>query len=431
MFRHPALGLSRREWLKLSAAGVAGSSLSGWLPLLARGAAAQGARPKACVLLWMDGGPSHVDTFDPKPDASAEIRGDLKAIPTSVSGIQISEKFPRLAQQMQHMALLRGMSTEEGDHGRARVYMHTGYKPGLGGVSYPGLGSMASAALGNPDAPLPNFVVTGLPLNKYTFFTDPGYLGPRHEPLALADPSKGLENLQPLTPADDFNDRVAVLQQLEQAFARNYKVGPAEAHRTTLDRAVQLIRSDKGKAFDLALEPAEAQAAYGENSIGRGCLLARRLIEAGVSFVEIYSSNWDTHEKRTAEAARELMPQVDQGMSALIGDLQTRGLLDSTLVIWMGEFGRTPRINNNGGRDHWSRSWSTVLAGAGIKGGQVIGKTDASGASVTDRPISVMDFMATVCKALGIDYTKKHMTPIGRPITFVDKEGSPIKELFA
>jgi uncharacterized protein (DUF1501 family) len=241
----------------------------------------------------------------------------------------------------------------------------------------------------------------------------------------------GLQNLKPLAPADDFNDRVAVLDQLEQAFARTYKANAAEAHRTTMNRAVQLIRSDKGKAFDLSLEPAESRAAYGDHQFGRGCLLARRLVEAGVAFVEIYSSNWDTHEKNVAEGSRGLMTQVDTGMSALITDLKARGLLDDTLVIWMGEFGRTPRVNRNGGRDHWARSWSTVLAGGGIKGGQVIGKTDRDGASVSERPISVSDFMATVCRVLGIDYAKKVMTPIGRPISLVEKGAKPIDELFA
>jgi uncharacterized protein (DUF1501 family) len=424
--------LSRREVLKLSAAGALSLSASGWLPTLARQAAAQtaqGRKRKACILLWMDGGPSHVDTFDPKPDASAEVHGDLKTIATSVSGIQVSERFPKLAQQMQHAAILRGMSTEEADHGRARIYMHTGYKPGLGGVNYPGLGSIVSAEVGRPESPLPNFVVTGTPLNKYEFFTSPGYLGPRHEPLALADPNKGLENLKPLAPADDFNDRVAVLEQLEQFFARTYQTGAPAAHQTTLGRAVQLIRSDKGKAFDLALESAEARAAYGDSDFGRGCLLARRLVEAGVAFVEVYLSNWDTHEKRVADTARDLMTQVDLGMSALISDLHQRGLLDSTLVVWMGEFGRTPRINRNGGRDHWARSWSTLLAGGGIKGGQVIGKTDREAASVVERPVSVRDFMATVCRVLDIDYTRKNMTPIGRPITFVDAGANPIQEL--
>jgi uncharacterized protein (DUF1501 family) len=431
MWNHPENPLSRRELLRLSAAGIAGASLSGWFGLLAEQsarAAAAPARRKSCILLWMDGGPSHLDTFDPKPDAPANVRGDLAAIATSVPGIQVSEKFPKLARQMKHMAILRGMSTLEADHGRARIYMHTGYKPGAGGVTYPGLGSTVSAELGNPDSPLPNFVVTGAPLGKYEFLTNPGYRGPRHQPLAITDLSRGMENLEPAVAKEDFDDRVNVLDQLEREFSRTSKA--ASAHRTTLHRAVQMMRSDKAKAFDLSHEPATTRRSYGEGKFGQGCLLARRLVEAGVSFVEVYLQNWDTHEKRVADEAKGLMTQVDDGMSALLRDLDERGMLRDTLVIWMGEFGRTPRLNGNGGRDHHARAWSTVLAGGGIKGGQVIGKTDPLGATVVDRPISVKDFMASVCRVLGIDYTNKITTPIGRPIRIVEAGEKVIGELF-
>jgi hypothetical protein len=378
----------------------------------------------------MDGGPSHVETFDPKPEASSQIHGGFKATRTSVAGIQITEKLPRFARLMEHAAVLRGMSTEEADHGRARVYMHTGFRPGQGGVDYPGLGSIVSAELGRPDFALPNFVVTGVPLVKHEFVTDPGYRGPQHQPLALADPARGLENLKPVVGDDEFGDRVGVLEKLEQGFARTCKAAAAEAHRTTVDRAVQLIRSGKGRAFDLGQEPAAAREAYGEHGFGRGCLLARRLVEAGVPFVEVYLANWDGHFKREADQAHELFPALDQGMSTLVSDLKDRGLLDDTLVIWMGEFGRTPRINPSGGRDHYARAWSTVLVGGGVKGGQVVGTTDAEGATVVDRPISVRDFMATVCKTLGIEPAKKLDTPAGRPVPIVDRGGEPIKELF-
>jgi uncharacterized protein (DUF1501 family) len=424
--------LSRREWVKLTAAGVVGAGVSGWFDLLAGRAAeqtARGARHKACILLWMDGGPSHLDTFDPKPDASAQVRGEFRAIATSVPGIQVCEQFPRLAGLMQHAAILRGMSTEEADHGRARVYMHSGYKPGVGGVTYPTLGAIVSAELGHEDAPLPNFVVTGTPLNKYEFVGEPGYRGPRHQPLALPDPAKGLPDLKPIVAEDDFRARVGVLEQLEQGFNRTYRSPATEAHRTTLGRAVQLMRSGQGKAFDLAQESEQARAAYGENPFGRGCLLARRLVEAGVSFVEVYLASWDGHFKREADQAKSLMPLLDAGMAALLRDLQERGLLESTLVVWMGEFGRTPRINRDGGRDHYARAWTTLLAGGGVRGGQVIGKTDREGATVEDRPVSVRDFMASVCHVLGIDPARKLETPDGRPVQIVDKGGSPIREL--
>jgi hypothetical protein len=433
MWNHLDHPISRREMMRLSAAGVAGASLSGWFGLLAQQsarAAAAPARRKSCILLWMDGGPSHHDTFDPKPDAPGNVRGDLAAISTSVSGIQVSEKFPKLARLMKHIAILRGMSTSEADHGRARIYMHTGYKPGAGGVTYPGLGSTVSAELGNADSPLPNFVVTGTALGKYEFLTNPGYRGPRHQPLAITDLKRGIADLQPAVAKDDFDDRVSVLDQLEREFSRTSKASAAAAQRTTLNRAVQLMRSDKAKAFDLSLEPVASSRPYGESRFGQGCLLARRLVETGVSFVEVYLQGWDTHAKKVADEAKGLMTQVDDGMSALLRDLDERGLLQDTLVIWMGEFGRTPRLNGNGGRDHHAQAWSTVLAGGGIKGGQVIGKTDAQGATVADRPISVKDFMASVCRVLGIDYSRKITTPIGRPIRIVEAGEKVIGELF-
>jgi hypothetical protein len=377
----------------------------------------------------MDGGPSHIDTFDPKPDAPARFRGEFKAIATSVPGLRIGEKFPKVARLMQHAAVLRGMSTEEADHDRARVYMHTGYKPGAGGVTYPGLGSTVSAELGRPNARMPNFVVTGTPLGKYAFLTDPGYRGPRHQPLALADPARGLANLEPAVPRDDFADRVSVLEELERGFARTHRAAAGEAHRAALAGALRLMRSDRARAFDLAREPAASKKPYGESKFGQGCLLARRLIEAGVSFVEVYLGNWDTHAKKTADEAKVLMSAVDDGLSALLNDLKERGRLRDTLIIWMGEFGRTPHTNNNGGRDHWAKAWSTVLFGGGIKGGQVIGKTDANGARVTERPISVKDFMATVCAILGIDHARKVDTPSGRPIRIVEGGEKVIREV--
>jgi uncharacterized protein (DUF1501 family) len=426
--------ITRRELMRLSAAGVAGASVSGWMNTLAAHAAQTKARPKSCILLWMTGGPSHHDTFDPKPDAPEDIRGELKAIATSVPGIQVSERFPKFAKQMQHAAILRGMSTDEGDHGRARIYVHTGYKPGFSGLRYPLLGSTVAAELGRPDSPLPNYVVTGALAGKNNFMTDAGYRGSRHEPLVINNPGQGLDNLNAPVSVEDFDDRASVLDKLEQGFARTSKSGAADSHATTFRRALELMRSEKSKAFDLAQEPAASRALYGESKFAQCCLLARRLVEAGVSFVELYLGDWDTHTKPIADAALGLMTQVDDGMSALITDLKERGLLDSTLIIWMGEFGRTPKIGqgkNVGGRDHWAKAWSSVLVGGGIKGGQTIGRTDAIGGEVVDRKISIKDFMASVCETLGIDHNKKVDAPGGRPVRIVDEGGQPIKELFA
>jgi hypothetical protein len=415
--------------MKLAAAGISGTSVSGWLGSLAAAAAQAPKRGKSCILLWMDGGPSHVDTFDPKPDASDSIRGDLKAIPTSVPGIQIGERFPRLARLMQHGAILRSMSTAEADHGRARIAMHTGFRPGAGGISYPALGSTVAAEIGNPEGPLPNFVVTGSPLNKYDVLRDPGYRGPRYQPLVLEDVNRGLENSRPPVEDDEFDRRMKLLEEFESRFVQSVRAPQAEAHQAGLKSAVRLMRSGRSEPFDLGLEPRGVREAYGDHDFGRGCLLARRLVEAGVAFVEVYLSNWDSHERKVAEGTRELMTKVDMGTSALLGDLRSRGLLDSTLVIWMGEFGRTPQLNQVGGRDHYAKAWSTVLFGGGIRGGRVVGSTDPRGAEVTARPISANDFMATICHLLGIDFRKEIQTPSGRPIRIVEKGERLIEEI--
>lgn len=423
----------RRELLLLASAGVAGHSLSGWMrPLAARAAeqSARGRRHKSCILLWMDGGPSQTDTFDPKPEASTAIRGDLAAINTSAPGIQIGENFPQLARWMHEAALLRGMCTAEADHGRARIYMHTGYKPSFGGVAYPGLGSTVSAEIGDSDSPLPNFVVTGKPLNKYDVLRDPGYRGPHHQPLVLSDLSQGLENAAPAVAADEFSRRVGLLAELEQEFARASRAAHARGHEAGISGALRLMRSDRRQAFDLSLEQASSREAYGDSDFGRGCLLARRLIEAGVAFVEVYLSNWDSHFRDVADQTRPLMRQVDQGLSALVSDLHERGRLDDTLIIWMGEFGRTPRINTYGGRDHFAKAWTTALFGGGIRGGQAIGRTDSQGMEVQDRPISAADFFATVCRLLDIDY-QKEVIANGRPIRIVDKDEKLIQELLS
>jgi hypothetical protein len=424
-FWSPRSDHSRRDFLRHSAAGL-GVSLSGWLDVLATRAAATGVTHKSCILLWMDGGPSHLDTFDPKPDAPENIRGDYRAISTSVPGIQISEHFPKFARLMHDAAILRGMTTSEGAHGRARYYMHTGYREGSGGLVHPSLGANVSAELGTRDFPLPNFVAVG----GRSFGA--GFLGAHHQPLIVNDPVRGVENLRPLTDAAHFQGRIGLLEEMEQAFYRDYKAGVGVDHRTTYQRAVTLMKSKEVKAFDLAQEPARSREVYGKGRFADGCLLARRLVEVGVPFVEVTLPGWDTHQDNFARV-QTLSRQVDPAISALITDLKQRGLLESTLVVWMGEFGRTPRINTRGakpGRDHYPRAWSCVMAGGGIKAGQAIGKTDKNGASVVQHPITALDFLATVCKVLGIDADKQNQTPIGRPIRIVDKGHKVISELF-
>ena len=416
-------GLFRRDFLKMTAAGIGGASLSGWMGVLAGRAAELKAKTKSCILLWMDGGPSHKDTFDMKP--GTKDGGEYKPIPTSVPGIQISEHFPKLAKLMNHAAIVRSMSTAEGAHGRAKYFMHTGYREGQGGLTHPSLGALASAELGRPDFPLPNFVTIG---NRSY---GAGFLGAKHQPIIITDPAKGVENLRPVVAEGQFSNRLGLLEEMESAFFREHQAGLSVDHKTTYERAVTLMKSKEVAAFDLSKESDASRKAYGSSKFGEGCLMARRLVEVGVPFVEVALGSWDTHQNNF-DRVKENSATVDSPFSQLILDLKERGRLDDTLIVWMGEFGRTPKINSRGpkpGRDHYPRAWSLVMAGGGIKGGQVIGATDKEGAEVVDKKTSGIDFLATVCKAIGIDYNKQNNTPIGRPIRIVDKGATPIKEL--
>ncbi|MFO0877195.1 MAG: DUF1501 domain-containing protein [Gemmataceae bacterium] len=444
----PAQPLSRRDWLRLSATGALAGSVSGWFENLAHAAAAHPRRRKACILLWMNGGPSQLDTFDLKP---GQVNGGpVKEIATRVPGIKISEHLPGVARQADHLAIIRSMTTREADHGRASFLLRTGYIP-AGPIQYPTLGSLVARELGRDDAALPNFVA----IAPYRFFSPgaygPGFLGPKYAPLVVGDNAQ-LFNPQGRTDytaslrvqdidrhaevdAGHATSRLDLLDEMEKDFhARNPGVSTA-SHRTAYDRALRLMRTDARKAFDLDDEKPAVRDAYGRNLFGQGCLLARRLIERGVPFVEVTHGGvnggafgWDTH-ANNAEQVKQLCGVLDPAWSQLMIDLKERGLLDDTLIIWMGEFGRTPKINPARGRDHWPNAWSTVLAGGGIRGGQAHGRTSKDGTAVEDRPASVPDLLATVVKALGIDPEKQNNSNVGRPIRLVDKPGTPIKEI--
>jgi Protein of unknown function (DUF1501) len=442
--------LGRREFLAKTAiaSAAASASLSGWLGRLAGAAAAAadgGPRAKSCILLWMAGGPSHIDTFDPKPEAPAEIRGEFRAMETSVSGIRISEHFPRFSKLMQHAAILRGMSTLESDHKLATYNLHTGYQNRGGAVSYPSLGAIVAKELGKRDVALPNFITIGRGPQEAMAA---GFLGPDNQPLAVTDPVRGLDFIEPAGAPQQFERKVELLRGFDAAFHDRYQSSAGETHRSAIDRAVRLMNSEQKQAFDLSRESEAIRTMYGPpapsaalpaggkmtggskmagggespGSFGQACLMARRLVEAGVPFVEVVMGDgvgWDTH-RDNFPRTRALSLECDAAMAALVTDLRSRGLLESTLVVWMGEFGRTPQCTG-GGRNHWSRAWSSVLIGGGIKGGQVVGRTDRDGAAVIDRPISVPDFLGTICTILGIDYKHKNHPPgVDRPIPIVD-----------
>jgi uncharacterized protein (DUF1501 family) len=417
--------LSRRDWMKLAAVGGLAVPTSGWLSTLAARAAglpaADQKKHKHCILLFMTGGASHVDTFDPKPENKTSA---FKPISTAVPGIQVCETLPKVAKVMDHCALLRGMSTGEGSHGRARYYMHTGFRQGVGGVIHPSLGSIASYHLSRPDDQLPNYVCVG----GGSFGS--GYAGPQHAPVEVGDPTKGVENLKALDGLTAFDRRQSLLEQMERGFLNRQADSAVEAHAKTYQRATALMHSAKAKAFDLAAESSATREKYGRNKFGEACLLARRLVEHGVAFVEVPMGGWDTHRDNSGRI-KNLCGELDPALAALISDLKERGRLDDTLVVWMGDFGRTPHVGKQGGRDHYPKAWTTLLAGGGIKAGQVVGRTDKNGAEVEDRTIKGIDFMATVCTALGIDYAKEFTTPTGRPMRTVDKGEKVVNELFA
>jgi hypothetical protein len=427
-------GMSRRTALRLAAGGIASFSSASWLSGLAAHAAALGRKYKSCVLLFMRGGPSHMDTFDPKPEAPAEYRGPFKAIPTSVPGIQVSEMFPRVAEQLQHGAIIRGMSHNDGGHAGGTYLMHTGFpvnEPKVDGKPYPGLGAVVGKEVGDPGAAAPNYVVLDLEnpgAGRVEQFGS-GFLGPVHEPLVVVDPGKGVENLKTVLEAEQFRNRLSLLDHMQESFSREYRTEAIEAHRTNLRRAVGLMQSQVGKAFDITQEPAASAAAYGNSRFGKQCLMARRLIEVGVPFIEVLLMGWDTHAISDMKSFGTLAPETDRAMAALVADLKSRGLLDSTLIVWMGEFGRTPKHGPKGGRDHYAQAFSSVLLGGGIKGGQVIGRTDKLGATVEDRRVTPADFFATIYRILGIDPNKEHQASGGRPIRVVKEGAQPIEEL--
>jgi hypothetical protein len=439
--------LSRREWLKLSTAGVLGYSMSGWLERLAADTADDKNRKRSCILLWMAGGPSTIDLWDLKTGHANG--GPYKPIDTSADGVQIGEHLPKMAQHMDRAAIIRGMSTKEADHGRATYLMRTGRAPGAGGpVLYPTLGSFVSKELERPDAELPSFVSVGPSRFLSPEAYGAGFLGPRHAPLIVGEDGAGfVVNGQRGNDVDvqlkvaDLDlprgvdnrraaNRVKLLDDQEQDFLRDRDGVSSQSHNTAYRRAVTMMRSKAVEAFNLSEEPAKLRDSYGRNLFGQGCLLARRLVERSVPFIEVTLNGWDTHQQNFDQVKR-LCGVLDPAWSTLMSDLKDKGLLDSTLVVWMGEFGRTPKINGGQGRDHWAVSWSTVLAGGGIKGGQAVGKTNESGMEVVERPTSTPDLLATVCCALGVDPTKQNASNVGRPIRLVEPGAKAIKEVLA
>jgi hypothetical protein len=342
---------------------------------------------------------------------------------------------------MDRLVLVRSMTSKEGDHYLANYYLHAGYLK-RGPIQYPTIGALVAKEARAEDADLPAFVSIAPHQFRESGAQTPGFLGPRYAPLIVGDGdtremSLKVPNLTPHTGIgiEHLEARLRLVQQMQQEFGADHPSAAATSHQTAYQRAARLVRTPAGRAFDLEEEPAKLRDDYGRNQFGQGCLLARRLVERGVPFVEVSLGGdngigWDTH-TNNFETVRDLSQVLDAGWATLMGDLKERGLLESTLIVWMGEFGRTPTINGDKGRDHFPGAWTAMLGGGGIKGGQVIGKTSAGGETIEERPVSVPDLLATVCLALGIDPTKSNQSNIGRPISLVDKAGRPLEDIVA
>jgi uncharacterized protein (DUF1501 family) len=420
---------TRRAWLGRTAGGLAGAAAWGWLGELAVQAASVPQRKRSCILLWMAGGPAQTDTFDMKP--GHPNGGPFKEVATAASGMRFSEHLPRLARQARRLAVVRSMQTREGDHGRATAHLRTGYTP-QGSIRFPSLGALASHELADAGADLPGFVSV-MPQGA---FAQPsvaaGFLGPRHAPLFVNGGARGLQvqDLQVRVSSERAGERLALLREMEAPFLGSRPGPGAATHVTAYDRAVRLQRQAAARAFDLSAEPDRMREKYGPSLFSQGCLLARRLVERGVPFVEVTLGGWDTHDNNF-EQVKALCGVLDPAWAALLDDLAQRGLLDSTLVVWMGEFGRTPGVNPRNGRDHYPNAWSVVLGGGGIKGGAVVGRTSRSGLAVEDRPVKAPDLMATICLAMGLDPKKQNQSNVDRPIRLADPSAVPVKEVLS
>jgi hypothetical protein len=414
------MSMTRRHFLDHLAGAAAFGAASFALGRTVEAAASKLAREhKSCILLWMSGGPPTIDIWDLKPGAATG--GPSQAISTT-GDVQISSLMPKVAEQMKHLSVVRSMSTREADHMRGAYYLRTGFVPNPN-VIHPSYGSVVSHEMAPKltGLELPSFVSIGGPSEG------PGFLGMAYAPLEV-DPSGNVRDVQALVDEERMNERLALLSEIESRFAKQRRGPAAGEHAKVLERTVSLMRSDQMKAFDVGSEPAKSRERYGDSGFGRSCLLARRLVEAGVPFVEVDFGGWDLHDDCFTRL-EEKLPQLDQGMGALVADLEERGLLDQTVILWMGEFGRTPRINGDAGRDHYARAWSAVVGGGGLKGGLAIGETSSDGTTVESKPHSAEDLMATVCQALGLSLQTTFTSTNGRPMKIAGG-GAPISELF-
>jgi uncharacterized protein (DUF1501 family) len=430
---------ARRDFLRAGSLGFLGMNLATTLRLEA--AAAKDGKPaigkaKSCILLWLEGGPAQMDTWDPKTNSN------FRPISTNVAGVQVSELLPKLAKRMDKLALIRSMSSFGDDHPQAVHYAATGHlhNPAM---QFPSLGAVVGKELGSRNS-MPPYVIAPRRESgrQYQDYFRSAFLGPDYDPMLIPDPAKGDFSVADMSLPKSLSEAaVDNRRAFREVIDRQYRARVESAEHAKLDSFQKkawemLLAPGVRNAFDLSKESEKTRDSYGRDSVGQSLLLARRLVEAGTRFVTAagyHSNSWDTHSDNDKGHRDRLTPPLDRGMSALIDDLVARGLYDETIVIAMGEFGRTPGINAGLGRDHWPRCWSLALGGGGLKTGLVVGKSDDQAANVVDRKTSIGDLFATVYKMMGIDWTAEYMTPIGRPIkianSFEDTTGEPVREL--
>ena len=430
-------GLSRREFLRIGGLAALGLSLPSFLRMQYLAAATGNAPAKknvSCILLWMQGGPSHHDTFDPKADAPAEVRGEFATIPTTLSGVRLAEHLPLLARQTDKFSIIRGHNPQNGSHGVADHLMMSGHKFNAS-LPFPCYGSVVSKERGYQHGMFP-FVQLGRHIDRRYNGGIAGFLGDEYNPFEVhEDPSVPGFKVRDLSVANDaerkrLERRYAMLTDVDRYQQRVEESSQVvKARDAFYEKAHGLITSPAAKkAFDLGQEPDRVREAYGRNSLGQSCLLARRLIEAGVHFVTVTDGGWDTHVNNFKSLKDRLLPRLDRAYAALVQDLHARGMLSNTLVVWFGDFGRTPKVNPSAGRDHWASAGVACMGGGGVKTGEVVGATNALGEFVIDSPVTPQDLAATIYHALGVPLHTWYRAQDGRPIELVP-EGKPVRQL--
>ena len=430
-------GISRRSFLQIGGLATFGLTLPQFLQAKQEAYAGKApARGKAvsCILLWMQGGPSHIDTFDPKPDAPVEIRGEFDTVPTTLPGVRVCEHLPLLARQTDKFSIIRGHDPRNGSHGTADHLMMSGH-PFNASLAFPCYGSVVAKERGYPGAMFP-FVQLGRNIDRRFNGGIAGILGDQFNPFEVPeDPNANGFRVRDLSLAGSAEQkrlerRFAMLQEMESYQQKmESSAPPVQARDAFYEKAHNLITSPAAKrAFDLTLESPRIREAYGRNTLGQACLLARRLVESGVHFVTVTDGGWDTHEKNFRSLRSARLPRLDRAYSALLQDLYDRGLLDSTLVVWFGDFGRTPKVNPSAGRDHWASAGVACMGGGGVRTGQIVGETNALGEVVLDTPVTPQDLAATIYHSLGVPLHTWYRTKDGRPVELVP-EGKPVKQL--